>query len=130
MCAADLSRCLRKLGYGRMQVDSSLRCQCSTMNSSLLRCRLSDPELTFSGTPSHHVALCIGPCVSIVSPEKQLWHLPLTLRLWHGCAQMFGLPHFASNYCFLSFSTAVSAWALATKLAGVSSPSQSVRATC
>ena len=31
---------------------------------------------------------------------------------------MFGLPHFASNYCFLSFSTAVSAWALATKLAG------------
>ena len=33
--------------------------------------------------------------------------------------QMFGLPHFASNYCFLSFSTAVSAWALATKLAGL-----------
>ncbi len=33
--------------------------------------------------------------------------------------QMFGLPHFASNYCFLSFSTAISAWALATKLAGL-----------
>ena len=49
-----------------------------------------------------------------------------TLRA--GCIpQMFGLPHFASNYCFLSFSTAVSAWALATKLAG-SLLSQSVLA--
>jgi len=41
---------------------------------------------------------------------------------------MFGLPHFASNYCFLSFSTAISAWALATKLAGLAQSSQSLRA--
>lgn len=32
--------------------------------------------------------------------------------------QMFGLPHFASNYCVLSFSTAVAAYFLGTKLAG------------